>query len=373
MKRILLLIEHQQNRKVLHQALEQYYKVLVPEVESDFAIAGEEILKEDFDLCFIDFTAIHLLREKILARRDAAIPLFLPIIFLTTQQEVGISTDHLEALIDDIIHVPVEKIELQTKIRVLLRSRSYSLQLQSARDKLNESLVKEKELNKIKSRFISTVSHDFRNPLNSISGMAQILEAYGDKLEPEKKTEVLQQLRRNVTKMTSLIDDVLVISKKDMDKLQFDPASLDLKAFCLDLIAEVQTAFNDKQIINFTYNTEQEKFNLDSKLLDHVLSNLLTNACKYSSLNSIVDLEIYLKASELIFIVRDRGIGIPPEDIPNLFNSFYRASNSKNYQGTGLGLAIAKEYVEFHQGEIAVESELEVGTTFTVTIPIVDE
>jgi signal transduction histidine kinase len=296
---------------------------------------------------------------------------------MTTLHDVGLSTDHLEPLIDDIVHLPVEKIELRTKIRVLLRSRSYSLQLKASQEKLNQSLAHEKELNKIKSRFISTVSHEFRNPLNSISGMAQILEAYGDKLTPVKKAEVLQQLRRNVTKMTNLLNDVLLISQKDMDKLQFNPAPLELETFCRDVINEVQTAFNNRQTINFIYQVEQEEFSLDGKLLNHILTNLLANACKYSPKDSTIDFEIHSQASELTseltFTIRDRGIGIPSEDLPKLFNSFYRASNSQGYQGSGLGLAIAKEYVEFHQGTISVVSELQVGTTFTVNIPIVNE
>ncbi len=371
MKRILVLIKHQQNRKILSQALAEYYQVLTPGIEEDFNLVGAQMLKDDFDLCFIDYEAIHALRSKMLARRKIAIPTYLPFVFLTTLQDIGLSTDHLETLIDDIIYLPVEKAELKTKIRILMRSRFYSLQLQAAKEKINQNLAQERESNLIKSRFVSTVSHEFRNPLNSISGMAQILEAYGDKLSAEKKAEVLQQLRRNVTKMTNLLDDVLTISQKDMNQLQFDPAPLDLEKFCQGLVHEVQTAFDDKQVINLVYQGQQ-KYNLDSKLLNYILTNLLTNACKYSSTDTEVEFNIYGSDSDVVFTVGDRGIGIPPEDMPNLFNPFYRASNSKEYQGTGLGLAIAKEYVELHQGKISVESELKKGTTFTVTIPLTD-
>ena len=370
MKTILLLVEHNQNRKLLSQVLENDYQLLTPQTEKDFATEGQQMLSEDFDLCFMDYTAIHLLREQMLVARKTAVPLFLPFVFLTTLQDIGLSTDHLEPLVDDVIHLPVEKAELKTKIRVLMRSRSYSLQLKATQAKLNQSLAQEKELNKIKSGFVSKVSHDLRNPLNSISGMAQILESYGDKLSPEKKTEVLDQLRRNVSKMTNLLDDVLIISQKDMGKLQFNSAPLKLKTFCLGVISEVQTAFNNQPTINFIYQTEQKEFNLDRKLLNYILTNLLTNACKYSPQDSVIDFKIDYQPTELIFTISDRGIGVPPKDLSRLFDSFYRASNSKNYQGTGLGLAIAKEYVEFHQGTISVESELEVGTTFTVKLPI---
>ena len=368
--KILLLVEHQRNRQLLSQALAEYYEVLAPEVESDFAEVGKQMLKSDFDLCFIDYTAIHLLRAEMLAKREIAVPIYLPFVFLTTQQNVGISTNSLELLIDDLIYLPAKKIELRTKIRVLLRSRSYSLQLKAAREKLNRALVKEKELNEIKSSFISKVSHDFRNPLNSISGMAQILEAYGDKLTPEKKAEVLQQLRRNVTKMTNLLDDVLLISQKEMGKLQSNRSLLKLETFCQGVVSEIQAAFSNKQTINFVYRAERAEFNLDDKLLNYILTNLLSNACKYSPQDSIVDFEIYSHDSELTLTIADRGIGIPSEDIPHLFDAFYRASNSQGYQGTGLGLAIAKEYVELHQGTISIESELEVGTTFIVKIPV---
>lgn len=369
MKSILLLIEHQQNRQMLCQSLEEDYWVLSPEIDADFAVVGEQLLKEDFDLCFIDFAAIHLLRQKMLDRRDAAVPTFLPFVFLTTLKDVGLSSDHLEQLIDDLIYLPIPKKELQTKIRVLLRSRSYSLQLQTAQEELNNALTAEKELNNLKSRFVSMVSHEFRNPLNSISGMAQILKTYGDNLSSEKKADVFNQLQRNVSKMTELLDNVLIISRKDLGKLKFNPAPLKLKTFCRGLINEIQTAFNHKQSINFSYQSKQVEFNLDCKLLHHILTNLLANACKYSPKDSEIDFEVSCQSTEIIFKIGDRGIGIPASDIPSLFNSFYRASNSQGFPGTGLGLAIAKEYSELHQGAIAVESELEVGTTFIVTIP----
>ena len=370
MKRILLLIEHQQNRELLAQTLEPYYDLLVPDPNVEFATAGIESLQSDFDLCFIDYTAIHLFRDKIIARRQAAVPSYLPFVFLTTQHNVGFSSDHLEPLIDDLIHLPVEKVELFTRIRVLLRSRSYSLQLEAKQAELNRFLTQEKELNKTKSRFVSIVSHELRNPLNSISGMAQILESFSDKLTDEKRADVLKQLRRNVTKMIDLLNDVLVISQKDLDRLQFNPASIDLLAFCQDVMEEVQTAFNRQCLINFVYQPKATEFNLDRKLLNYILINLLTNACKYSPLNSEIDFTVEFEHAQLIFIVRDRGIGIPPEEMDNLFDLFYRASNSQDYQGTGLGLAIAKEYAESHHGNITVDSKLKEGSTFTVVIPV---
>ena len=368
MKRILVLIEQRQNRHLLSQWLEKQYQILSPQGE-EFAVEGKKLLAETFDLCFIDFAAIHQLRQQMLAKREKVIPIFLPFVFITPQNNIGFSTDHLEPLVDDIIHLPINKVELQTKLRVLLRTRSYSLQLQSTKEELNKALSEEKELNQLKSRFVSIVSHEFRNPLNSISGTAQILEAYGDNLSPAKKADILKQLQRNVIKMTDLLDDVLIISRKDLGKLPFNPASLQLEVFCRGLIGEIQTAFDSKQQINFLYQAQATTFNLDHKLLHYTLTNLLANACKYSPQDSIIDFKVYSQASEIVFEIQDRGIGIPVQDIPKLFDTFYRASNSEGYSGTGLGLAIAKNYVEIHRGTISVESELNIGTTFKVIIP----
>lgn len=367
MKRILLLLERQQNRHILSQFLAEQYEILAP--KGDLKDFGAQLLSEAFDLCFIDFEAIHHFRSQILAQRRLAIPSFLPFVFITSLQSIGFSTDHLESLVDDIIYLPTQKKELRTRIRILLRSRLYSLQLQATKDELNIALSQEKELNQLKSRFVSTVSHEFRNPLNSISGMTQILQTYGERLASDKKTEVLAQIERNVTKMIVLLDDVLEISRTDLGKLKFTPSHLSLESFCDALIEEVYSSLGDRQKIDFTYKVEQGNFNLDRKLLHYILLNLLINAGKYSPQGEAIDFSVIQIGSKLEFEVRDRGIGIPTQDLPQIFNSFYRASNTQGFQGTGLGLAIAKQYVELHQGTIAVESELNVGTTFIVTIP----
>ena len=365
MKRILLLLQRQQNRRMLSECLAEQYEILATD---NFADAGEQ-LQEAFDLCFIDFAAIENWRSQILVKRRYSVPTFLPFVFLTSLQSIGFSTDSLELLVDDIIYLPIKKRELLTRVRILLRSRSYSLQLQATKEKLDTALSQEKELNQLKSRFVSTVSHEFRNPLNSISGMAQILQTYGEQLSPNKKTEVIAQLKRNVTKMIVLLDDVLAISRTDLGKLEFTPDYLNLESFCYGLVEEVRSSLNSKQPINLTYRLEQQNFNLDDKLLHHILTNLLINAGKYSPQGEDINFTVAQLESKLIFEIRDRGIGIPSQDLPQIFDSFYRASNTQGFQGTGLGLAIVKQYVELHQGAIAVESELNVGTTFTVTIP----
>ncbi len=372
MNSILMLIEEGENRRSILKWLEKNYQVISPEIGNNFTEQGKQFLEnKSFDLCLLDFSTAYKLRQEMLARREAEKPVFLPFIFITSHRDVGVATNNLEFLIDDVIHIPIDRSEFQTKLRVYLRSRSNSLELKAAKEQLNKTLAREKELKELKSCFISMVSHEFRNPLNSISGMVQILEKYGDNLDNQKKTEVFQHLRRNVLRMNQLLDDVLIIGRQEMGQLKFKPISLNLEGFCRILISEIKTVFIDKkQPINFVYREEKKYFNLDPKLLDHILSNLLSNACKYSPENSTIDFEIYSQNLELVFIIRDRGIGIPAKDLPKLFEPFYRASNVSEIEGTGLGLAIVKEYVNIHRGSIAVESQENCGTSFTITLPV---
>ncbi len=185
----------------------------------------------------------------------------------------------------------------------------------------------------------------------------------------KKKAEVFEQLQRNVIKMTDLLEDVLIVSRNDLGKLEFNTAPLELPAFCRSLIKEIQSVFEREVQINFVYQAERRQFDLDRHLIERILSNLLTNACKYSPPDSVVEFQVYCQNSEVVFTIGDRGIGIPAEDLDNLFEPFYRASNSNEVRGTGLGLTIVKQCVDLHQGKIDVESKLGEGTTFTISFP----
>jgi len=169
--------------------------------------------------------------------------------------------------------------------------------------------------------------------------------------------------------MIALLDDVLLIGKADAGKLKLNPSPLDLKQFCLDLIEELQPNASNHHTLTFVNHTQDIKANLDEKLLRHILSNLLSNAIKYSPDGGTVNFELFCQNGWLIFQIQDFGIGIPEKDLPHLFESFYRANNVGDIPGTGLGLAIVKRFVDFQDGKIAVESEVGVGTRFTVQIP----
>ena len=237
-----------------------------------------------------------------------------------------------------------------------------------AEEDIRNALKKEKELNELKSRFVAMTSHEFRTPLATILSSAELLEHYSHKWSEEKKISHLQRIQTAVKHMTELLNYVLLLGKAEAGKLEFKPKPLDLEQFCRELVEEMQLNASSHRII-FHAQNQYPTACLDEKLLRHILSNLLSNAIKYSPESDEVRFDLIGEGGEAIFRIQDRGIGIPAAEQAQLFDSFHRASNVGNISGTGLGLAIVKRAVDLHGGKIAVESQVEVGTTFTVTLP----
>lgn len=235
------------------------------------------------------------------------------------------------------------------------------------------ALEKEKELNELKSRFVSMTSHEFRTPLTTILGSAELLEHYSQKWPEEKKQRHIQRIQHTVQHMTQLLNDVLVLGKAEAGKLEFNPQSLDLEQFCLNLTEELKLDASHQHNLTFVNHAQAIQANMDEKLLRHILNNLLSNAIKYSSSGSNVKFELSCQDDRAIFRIQDEGIGIPEEDEQRLFESFHRAKNVGNIPGTGLGLAIVRNAVDLHGGKISVNSKVGIGTTFTVTIPLNQE
>jgi PAS domain S-box-containing protein len=239
-----------------------------------------------------------------------------------------------------------------------------------AEAELHKALEREKELNELKSRFISMASHEFRTPLTTILGSAELLKHYSYKWSSEKKLVHFERIHSNVQHLVELLNDVLLIGQVEAGKLQFNPERLDVVQFCSTLVEELQLSAGSEHTITFTCQFPKLGGYLDEKLLRHILSNLLSNAIKYSPTSSTVNFELVRQNDLAIFHIQDSGIGIPLEDRQHLFESFHRAKNVGNIPGTGLGLSIVKRSVDLHGGNITVNSEVGVGTTFTVTIPL---
>ncbi|QUY41487.1 ATP-binding sensor histidine kinase [Acaryochloris marina] len=261
-------------------------------------------------------------------------------------------------------------------LKILCTQAAISLENAYLYEDLQKSQAREqaeREINELKSRFISMTSHEFRTPLTAILGTTELIKHYGQGWETEKQHSYLDRIQRNVKHMTGLLDDVLVLSKADVGKTEFNPVSIDLTVFCSSLVEEFQLNTKRGQNIEYVLEGKQTTCFSDEKILRQILSNLLSNAIKYSPESSIVCFTVTFSNDEVIFLIKDQGIGIPESDQPHLFESFQRATNVGQIQGTGLGLAIVKKSVELHQGTITFESIASQGTTFIVKLPITAE
>jgi PAS domain S-box-containing protein len=239
---------------------------------------------------------------------------------------------------------------------------------QQAEMKIFEALQREKELNELRSNFVTTVSHDFRTPLTVIQSASELLQ-YND-WDSQERLEFLTQIRTAVQHMTHLLEDVLLIGQIESGNIHFKPSSLDLHGFCASIIGELQMAYGRDCHFQLTVHGLPFPLLLDQKLIRQILTNLLSNAAKYSPPGCTVELHVTYASNQIILQIQDQGIGIPRSDKEALFKAFHRASNVGNIEGTGLGLAIVKHCVDLHQGQITVHSEMGVGSTFTVTLPV---
>jgi len=246
------------------------------------------------------------------------------------------------------------------------------------------ALAHEHELNQIKSRFVSMVSHEFRTPLSVISMAGSLLGRYFDRMsQPERDTEIAE-IQTAVKRMTQMMEDLLVHENILAGKMVCRPAWINLVAFCWELIAETTKHLYPPRAITCHIDPAAREAFLDEKFLRHVLGNLLSNALKYSADGQPVALEVKRvagnpptggattgMAEHLQLTVRDSGIGIPAADLARLFGTFHRASNVGNRPGTGMGLAIVKQFLDLHQGTIQIQSEEGKGTTVVVCLPII--
>lgn len=253
-----------------------------------------------------------------------------------------------------------------------LRDASERLDLEAERirtEVLQAEMNKERELVNLKSRFVSTVSHEFRTPLSVILSSSDILTRYAERMTPERHQEHLDRIRSHAMQMTDMLNDVLTLNKLQSGANPFQPSAIDLLKLCNDVLEQVRISKGEDHVLKFTWEGEIAGAVVDDRLLQHVLINLLTNAVKYSPVGSIVDLRLKRQGEVLVFEVQDSGIGIPEADQARMFEPFYRAVNASEIEGTGLGLAIVKEKVMLHGGSIDFVSQQGAGTKFVVRIP----
>ncbi|MBX2863597.1 MAG: PAS domain-containing protein [Leptolyngbyaceae cyanobacterium MAG.088] len=238
-----------------------------------------------------------------------------------------------------------------------------------------KALEQERELSAMKSRFVSNTSHEFRTPLTVISNNAELLKLFGSKLNETEKKECLDTILNYVDHTTQLIDDVLIVNKAESGKVQLNLQLVDVVEFSQKLGQSISMGSPNHKynfLVQDSRPTNQQHTNstkLDSKIIQQILINLLTNAIKYSPENGNITFHLKLCPNNLEFCILDEGIGIPDEDQKHLFEPFHRATNVETIPGTGLGLSIVKHLVTIHRGNIKVESVPGKGSCFTVKIP----
>jgi signal transduction histidine kinase len=343
------------------------------------AEALQEISQNTYDLILLDLTLPDSQGLASLATLINYAP-NLPIVVLTNTNDDELALEAVRWGAQDYL------VKRQVKAEVLIRSLRHAIERKQALETLRavnhtleirvqeqtDELVKVQELNQSKSEFVSMLSHDIRNPLNTILLVAGLLQNSDDKLSKEKKLSHFQLMRSAIKNVAQLLDEVMFIGKADAGKLSFEPVSIDLDSFCHQLVEEARLSIDEKHItIIFSSFCKIGEALFDENLLRHILGNLISNAIKYSPSNSTVRFDLIGQEKTVIFRIQDEGIGIPEEDQQQLFQPFHRATNVSGIPGNGLGLAIVRKCVETHGGKISVHSEVGVGTTFTVTLPLI--
>lgn len=238
-------------------------------------------------------------------------------------------------------------------------------------DQMRKALEQERELNEMKTNFISLASHELRTPLTAIYSSTELLERFGKKWTEEKFNSHIARIKYSVDNLTDLMEDMLTLTRVDTGKIVFNPRAILLKSFVTENISTLELLKTENHKLDVKFSLNSDHYILDEKLIKYIIQNLLSNAIKYSPKGGTVSLNIWDDREHIFICVNDEGIGIQPEEIDNLFEPFYRGRNVANISGTGLGLSIVKEAVELHDGTLKVVSKLDKGTKFEIMLPII--
>jgi signal transduction histidine kinase len=259
------------------------------------------------------------------------------------------------------------QLEAKVEERTLILKEALK-KLEESQEELSEALSKEKQLNEIKSRFVSMASHEFRTPLSTILSSATLVSKYQKTEEGEKRERHLKKIKDSVSHLNNLLEDFLSLGKLEEGKVSISISSFAVREFIDDVIEEMKVIQKKGQQIICKYEGV-DYFSTDKRLLKNILINLFSNALKFSDEDRSVWINIENKNDQLRVMIRDEGIGIPEEDQHHLFTTFFRGKNVVNIEGTGLGLPIVKRYVDLLNGTVSLKSKLEKGTIVDFALP----
>lgn len=241
-------------------------------------------------------------------------------------------------------------------------------ELEKSRNELSSALEKEKDLNDLKSRFISMASHEFRTPLTTILSSASLISEYNNPEQVDKKDKHINRIKSAVNNLNDILSDFLSISKLEEGKVHADFKRFDLQHLLKEVLGDMQLSIKSGQKLIYNHKGEKLVF-LDPKLIKNILINLISNSIKFTEENKEISISTITEKEKITIIVQDQGIGISKEDQKHLFERFYRGKNAFNIQGTGLGLHIVGNYIDLMQGHLHLKSELNKGTNITITFP----
>ncbi len=261
-------------------------------------------------------------------------------------------------------------IELEKRVEDrTLMLREAITELERTKEEINAALEKEKELNDLKSRFVSMASHEFRTPLSTILSSVSLISKYNTPETEDKKVKHVTRIKSSVSHLTDLLNDFLSLGKLEEGVIACVPSDFNIVEITTNVVMELQSVSKNNQKINYHHAGASSEVKLDPKLYKNILINLISNAIKFSGESSLIVVETSVDKTAIELKIKDNGIGISTEDQVHLFERFFRAQNATNIQGTGLGLNIVSKYVELMGGIISFESELNKGTTFIIKFP----
>ncbi len=259
-----------------------------------------------------------------------------------------------------------ESLEKKVAERMLVLKEALH-ELEVSRDELSQALENEKSLNELKSRFVSTASHEFRTPLSTILSSVSLIQKYTSAEDQEKREKHILRIKNAVSGLTEILNDFLSLGKLEEGKMSAKLAQHDVFVLIREVVSDINSIVRSGQTI--TYNSGTFEMMIDRQLLRNVMFNLLGNAIKFSPEGAVIDVHVSINDNDVVIAVKDQGIGISEADMKNLFGRFFRGANAVAIPGTGLGLNIVTKYLELMQGTITCTSELNVGSTFYINLP----
>jgi len=259
-----------------------------------------------------------------------------------------------------------EDLENQVRNRTLILEEAVE-ELEKTKKELHDALETEKELNELKSRFVSMASHEFRTPLTTMMSSLSLVTKYGEQNDTENQSRHVQKIKTSIGNMTDILNDLLSVSRLEEGKVENAAKELNIRLFVEEITSDMQGMLTEKQSI-VPSHSGSELVLLDPKLLKNILFNLLSNAIKFSPEGGRIEVETNVTETTIIIRVKDNGIGISKQDQKHLFERFFRGRNASNIQGTGLGLTIISRYLELMNGSIRIDSKENEGTQVTILL-----